>query len=68
LLGILLGFLILGRLPFQTETEIVLADLTWIDKNDLSLTLMHFTRHALIKDPQKRPSLFVLSTHPWLTL
>ena len=68
-LGVLLAFLLLGRIPFQNNFEIQLANMNWLNRRgDHSLDLARFVRWALTREPNKRPSLRDLLNHPWLNL
>jgi serine/threonine protein kinase len=68
--GVLAYELVGGRPPFEVEDEAkTVANIIYSNtihfSDSFSPALCDFVRHALIKDPLKRPDAAMLLTHPW---
>jgi serine/threonine protein kinase len=65
-LGILLYDMLCGDVPYESDQEILEAQLMWFPKIQLSPEAKHLVSRCLNTDPEQRISLQQLAVHPWL--
>ena len=65
-LGILLFDQLCGDVPYETDQQILDAELVWFPQLKLSPEAKQLVRRCLTVDPEQRISLQQLAAHPWL--
>ena len=65
-LGILLFDMLCGDVPYETDQQILDAELVWFPQLKLSPEAKQLVRRCLTVDPEQRISLQQLAAHPWL--
>jgi serine/threonine protein kinase len=66
-LGILLYDMLCGDVPYETDQQILDAELVWFPQLRLSQEAKDLVRMCLHLDPEQRISLEQLAVHPWLS-
>jgi serine/threonine protein kinase len=66
-LGILLYDMLCGDVPYETDQQILDAQLVWFPRLRLSQEAKHLVSRCLTLDPEQRISLQELAVHPWLS-
>eukprot|EP00088_Acartia_fossae_P005027 TRINITY_DN1219_c0_g1_i1.p1 TRINITY_DN1219_c0_g1~~TRINITY_DN1219_c0_g1_i1.p1 ORF type:complete len:344 (-),score=105.51 TRINITY_DN1219_c0_g1_i1:167-1198(-) len=66
-LGILLYDMLCGDVPYETDDQILAAQLVWFPQLNISPEAKHVVRMCLTPDPEQRISMQQLLNHPWLS-
>lgn len=66
-LGILLYDMLCGDVPYETDEQILDAQIFWFPQLNISAEAKHLVSMCLQRDPEKRISLNQLVNHPWLS-
>lgn len=66
-LGILLYDMLCGDVPYETDQQILQAELIWFPQVNLSQEAKNVISQCLNPDPESRISLQQLLNHPWMT-
>ena len=66
-LGILLYDMLCGDVPYETDDQILAAQLAWFPQLNISPEAKHVVRMCLTPDPEQRISMQQLLNHPWLS-
>merc|ERR1712055_320977 len=67
-LGILLYDMVCGDVPFECDSQISRANLTWFPQLKLSEEVKSLISGCLTVDPEKRMDLSSLAAYPWLSI
>jgi len=65
-LGILLYDMLCGDVPYETDDQIMAAQLAWFPQLNISQDAKNLVRSCLTTDPEKRITLCQLVNHTWL--
>lgn len=65
-LGILLYDMLCGDVPYETDDQIMAAQLVWFPQLNISQEAKNLVRSCLTPDPESRISLSQVLNHPWM--